>query len=254
KRPDNKHAKISFTSKNQVPTSDFRLFFDVGKGKVGTQVLSYRPDKKKDGYFLLLTSPEIKAPDAERPKKTVVFVVDRSGSMSGKKIEQAKGALKFVLNNLRNGDLFNIVAYDSEVESFKPELQKYTDETRKQALGFVEGIYAGGSTNIDGALKTTLSQLKDSKRPNYIIFLTDGMPTAGETNESKIVINAKQSNKVHGRIFAFGVGYDVNSRLLDRLVVANFGQSEYVRPNEDIEDRVSKFYAKIAAPVMTSLK
>ena len=89
-----------------------------------------------------------------------MFVIDRSGSMSGKKIEQAKAAAKYVLNNLREGDLFNIIAYDSEVESFRPELQKFDDETRKAALGFVEGIYAGGSTNIDGALTTASANCK----------------------------------------------------------------------------------------------
>src|SRR5678815_1850627 len=109
--------------------------------------------------------------------RNVIFVVDRSGSMSGKKIEQAKEALKFTLNNLRTGDMFNIVAYDSAVESFKPELQKYDDETRKAALAFVDGIYAGGSTNIDGAMSTALSMIKDDSRPNYVLFLTDGLPT-----------------------------------------------------------------------------
>ena len=109
-------------------------------------------------------------------------------------------------------------------------MQQFDDETRKAALGFVEGLYAGGSTNIDGALRTALGQLQDSSRPSYVIFLTDGLPTAGETNEMKIVANAKEANKVHARIFAFGVGYDVNSRLLDKLVRENFGQSEYVRP------------------------
>ena len=84
--------------------------------------------------------------------KTVVFVVDRSGSMSGKKIEQAKGALQFRAEQFARGDLFNIVAYDSTVESFRPELQRFDDQTRKAALGFVEGLYAGGSTNIDQAL------------------------------------------------------------------------------------------------------
>ncbi len=254
KRPDDEHATVTYTSKNQVPTSDFRLFYDVGKGKVSTRVLSYRPDQHEDGYFLLLASPKIKSPDQQRPKKTVVFVVDRSGSMSGKKIEQARSALRYVLNNLRQGDLFNIVAYDSQVETFRPELQRYDEKTRKAALGFVEGIYAGGSTNIDGALRATLGQLQDSSRPNYVLFLTDGLPTAGETNEMKIVDNAKQSNKVRARIFSFGVGYDVNSRLLDKLVRANFGQSEYVRPDEDIEDRVSRLYRRIESPVMTGVR
>ncbi|NQT40035.1 MAG: VWA domain-containing protein, partial [Planctomycetes bacterium] len=121
------------------------------------------------------------------------------------------------------------------------------------ALGFIEGLYAGGSTNIDQALNTALSQLQDSKSPNYVIFLTDGLPTAGETNEMKIVDNAKKENRVRARIFTFGVGYDVNSRLLDRLVRANFGQGEYVRPDEDIEERVSRFYGRIKAPVMTDV-
>ena len=174
-----------------MPTSDFRLLYDVGRGKLSTRVLSYRPDKDEDGYFLLLASPEIKAADEERPKKTVMFVIDRSGSMSGKKIEQVRAALKYVLNNLREGDLFNIIAYDSEVESFRPELQRFDDKTRKAALGFVEGIYAGGSTNIDGALRTALGQLQDSSRPSYVVFLTDGIPTAGETNEMKIVADGQ---------------------------------------------------------------
>ena len=253
KRPDDRHATIEYTVKNEVPTSDFRLFYDVGKGKVSTRVLSYRPDRDKDGYFLLLASPEIKAPDEKRPRKTVVFVVDRSGSMSGKKIEQARGALKFVLENLRKGDLFNIVAYDSEVESFRPELQRFDDDTRKAASGFIEGIYAGGSTNIDGALRTALRQLQDSGRPSYVLFLTDGLPTAGVTNEMEIVENAKEANKVRARVFSFGVGYDVNSRLLDKLVRSNYGQSEYVRPDEDIEDRVSRLYRRIESPVMTDV-
>jgi len=254
KRPDDQHAVVSYTVRNEIPTSDFRLFYDVGKGSVGASVLSYRHDEHEDGYFLLLASPEIKAADAARPKKTVVFVLDRSGSMSGEKIEQAKGAIKFVLNNLREGDLFNIIAFDSEVESWKPELQRFNDETRKKALGFVEGIYAGGSTNIDGALKTALTQMKDSSRPNIVLFMTDGLPTDGEQNEAKIVANSQQYNKVHARIFTFGVGFDLNSRLLDRLSRENFGQSEFVRPNENIETTVSALYRRIGAPVLSDLK
>jgi Ca-activated chloride channel family protein len=253
KRPDNKHATITYTGKNEIPTNDFRLLYDVGKEAVHTSVVSYRPRTDDEGYLLLLASPEIKAADSERPKKTVLFVLDRSGSMSGKKIEQAKNALKFVLNNLRDGDTFNIIAYDSEVEVWRPELQKYDDETRKAALGFVEGIYAGGSTNIHGAVTKALDQLKDKSRPNYVLFLTDGLPTVGETNEQKIAAAAKQQNQVRARVFVFGVGYDLNARLLDKLARENFGLSQFVRPNEDIESHVSALYNRIGAPVMTDV-
>jgi Ca-activated chloride channel family protein len=253
-RPDNKHAVVKYEAKKVVPGEDFRLFFASGEEGVGASVVSYRPKSDEDGYFLLLASPQVKADDDKPVAKTVVFVVDRSGSMSGEKIDQAKGAAKFVLNNLRQGDLFNIVAYDSEIETFRPELQKFDDETRSAAVGFVEGLYAGGSTDIDGALKRALGMLNDSKRPTYVLFLTDGLPTTGETGESAIVKHSEENNDVRARVFAFGVGYDVNSRLLDKLARANFGLSQYVRPNEDIEASVSALYRKIGAPVMTDVK
>lgn len=253
KRPDAKHAIVTYSRTNEVPSSDFRLLFDVDKGQVGASVISYKPQSGDDGFFLLLASPQVKAVDAERPKKTVIFVVDRSGSMSGKKFEQARAALKFVLNNLREGDLFNIVAYDGNIESFRPELERYNDDTRKAAIGYVEGLYPGGGTNIQGALTTALNQLKDNSRPNYVMFLTDGLPTIGETNEGKICLAAKDTNKVRARLLTFGVGYDVNSRLLDRLSRDGFGMSEYVRPDEDIEAHVSTVYSNISSPVLTDV-
>jgi Ca-activated chloride channel family protein len=118
----------------------------------------------------------------------------------------------------------------------------------------VDGLYAGGSTNIDGALRTAFAQLTDTKRPNYVLFLTDGIPTTGETNEMKIIANAKAGNKAHARVFVFGVGYDLNARFLDRLARDQFGQTEYVRPNENIEEHVAKLYNRIESPVLTGLQ
>ncbi|HLA85369.1 MAG TPA: VIT domain-containing protein, partial [Thermoguttaceae bacterium] len=253
-RGDARHVTVNYEVKNSVPSSDFRLLYDVGQGRLGAQVLSYRPSGDEDGFFLLLATPDIKSPDEKMAAKTVIFVVDRSGSMVGEKIKQARGALKFVLDNLHEGDLFNIVAYDSQVETFRPELQRYNDETRAAAVGFVEGIYAGGSTDINAALTTALGQLKDDERPSYVVFLTDGLPTVGELNEMAIARNAERNNDVRARVFAFGVGYDVNSRLLDRLARDNFGQSEYVRPNEDIETHVSRLYRRIESPVLTDVE
>jgi Ca-activated chloride channel family protein len=253
KRTGDQQALVSFQTSQEIPASDFRLMYDVGSDALAARVLSYRPAGGDEGYLLLLVSPEIKKVPDQILKKNVVIAMDRSGSMSGKKIEQAKGALRFVLNNLREGDLFNIVAYDTEVESFRPEMQRYDEESRKAALGFVEGMYAGGSTNIDGAMKTALHHLTDASRPNYLLFLTDGLPTVGVTAEAQIAVNAQEHNKVRARIFTFGVGYDVNSRLLDKLARNGFGQSEYVRPNEDIESHVSRLYNRIGAPALTNV-
>ena len=132
-----------------MPEHDFRLVTTLAEGAFSASVLSYRPSESEDGYFLVLASPEVKPADARPMPKTVIFVLDRSGSMAGKKIEQARRTLKSVLNNLRDDDLFNIVAYDDRVESFRPELQRYGSRSREEAERFVENIREGGSTNID---------------------------------------------------------------------------------------------------------
>src|SRR4030095_3452373 len=88
-RPDKKHALVKYEAKKSVPAEDFRLFFDTGDETVAASVVSYRPKPDEDGYFLVLSSPEVKTADAKPVPKTVVFVVDRSGSMNGEKMEQA---------------------------------------------------------------------------------------------------------------------------------------------------------------------
>lgn len=251
-RPDSTHAVSKLTLNHVSNPDDFRLLFGTERGAVGMSVLSYRPKDSEDGFFLMLASPDVR-PDAKPLPKTCVFVIDRSGSMTGQKFEQARGALKFLIQQLRPEDNFNVVVYDSAVESFRPELQRADEATIKAALGFADGLYAGGSTNIDGALQTSLNQLTDPKRPNYVLFLTDGIPTVGELNEQRIAAKAKEANKVNARVFNFGVGFDVNSRLLDRLSRDHRGQSVYVRPNENIEASVSALYRKIGSPVLTDI-
>ncbi|HWE36813.1 MAG TPA: VIT domain-containing protein [Isosphaeraceae bacterium] len=254
RRDGDRRASISLVEHDVIPSRDFRLLYTLAEGSIGATLLSYRPSEGDDGYFLLLASPEVRRDDVKPRPKTVVCVLDRSGSMAGKKIEQARNALQFVLDNLRDDDLFNIIAYDDRVETFKPELQRLTKESHDDARRFVDNIRPGGSTDIDAALKSALDMLRDDSRPSYVLFLTDGLPTAGETRETAIADDGRKANKVRARVFAFGVGYDVNARLLDRLSGGSGGTSEYVKPDEDIEAHVSRFYAKLTSPVLTDIK
>ena len=247
-------ARVSWDQRDITPTADFRLLTTLAEGTVGASVLSYRPSGSEDGYFLLLASPEVKVDRDRHQPKTVIFVLDRSGSMAGKKIEQARNALRFVLNNLRDDDLFNIVVYDDRVETFKPELQRYSPSARDEAVRFVDNIREGGSTNIDAALKDALAQIRNDDRPSYALFLTDGLPTAGEMKEAAITDHCHAANRYRTRLFAFGVGYDVNARLLDRLSGGNSGTSEYVKPDDDIEAHVAKFYSRMTSPVLADVR
>jgi Ca-activated chloride channel family protein len=254
RRHGDREVDVRLERRDVVPEHDFRLVTTLAEGAFSASMLSYRPVESEDGYFLVLASPEVRPADARPMPKTVIFVIDRSGSMAGKKIEQARRALKSVLNNLRDDDLFNIVAYDDRVESFRPELQRYGSRSRDEAERFVENIREGGSTNIDDALKTSLGMIRDRSRPSYVLFLTDGLPTAGEVNEQKIAEHARRANEQRTRVFCFGLGYDVNARLLDRLSGGNSGTSEYVKPDEDIETHVGRFYSKMTSPVLTDIR
>ena len=252
-RGGEREATAKLEARNVIPTADFRLVYTLGEGAVGASLVSYRPSPGEDGYFLLLASPRVKPVEDKPRPKTVVFVLDRSGSMAGTKIDQAKGALQFVLDNLRDDDTFDIVAYDDHVEAFRPELQRYSKATREEASRFVANIRPGGGTNLNGGLAAALALIPDDTRPSYIIFLTDGLASTGEKVELKIAANARAANKAKARIFSFGVGFDVNARLLDRLSGGSGGTSEYVRPDEDIEAHVAAFYGKLTRPALTGI-
>ena len=165
----------------------------LAEGGLGASVLSYRPDRDEDGYFLLLASP-----DVDRGRRRRGPRPRRSSSCStaparcpARRSSRPATPSRFVLDNLRDDDTFNIVAYDDRVETFKPELQRFDPDARKEAERFVDNIRAGGSTNIDAALRTALEMLHDDDRPQYVLFLTDGLPTAGETDELQIAEHAR---------------------------------------------------------------
>ncbi|MDR1053770.1 MAG: VWA domain-containing protein [Planctomycetaceae bacterium] len=253
KRPTSNKAVVIYDAKEIIPSSDFRLFYDSGKNEVSTKLLSFRPDPKEDGYFMLLASPKFAVTDQKQVAKNILFVLDNSGSMSGKKIVQARDALKFILNNLREEDTFNIIQYSNNATKFKEEIQPATKEFIAEATSYAESIRAAGGTNISDALNVSLAMIQDNKVPNYVLFLTDGCPTVGEANEFKLNEISINANKNNARIFAFGVGYDVNGRLLDRIARSNRGQTEYVKPDENIEDRVSRMYNRISSPILTDV-
>jgi Ca-activated chloride channel family protein len=253
KRPTARKASVAYDAKSVVPSSDFRLFYDSGKNEVSTRLLSFRPDPKEDGYFMLLASPQFSADASKQIAKNVMLVLDSSGSMSGQKIIQAREALKFVLNNLHNEDTFNIIQYNNNATKFKDEIQPVKEEIINEANSYTESIRASGGTNIGEALEAALGMIQDKKTPNYVLFLTDGCPTVGVTDELKLSEIATAANKNSARVFVFGVGYDVNGRLLDRIARGNRGQTEYVKPNENIEDYISRMYNRINAPVLTDV-
>jgi len=256
-RKDDKHASFSYEESNVRPDIDFVLYYSVDAREIGASLLAYDADDGEDGFFLATITPRVESDDRRIINKNFIFVLDKSGSMGDdNKIGQAKGALRFVLRNLNEGDRFNVIAYSDELwECFEDGMKTFSPQTLRKALKFVKQFDAAGGTNINDALLKALDMLDEEggKKPSYIVFLTDGLPTVGVTDEGSIIKHVTNANRAGARLFAFGVGYDVNTHLLDKLSEGNHGITEYVRPNEDIETKVSSLYAKISSPVLTDV-
>jgi Ca-activated chloride channel family protein len=245
-------ARVSFEGKNIKPDKDFILYYSLSKDDIGLSFMNWQD--LNEGYFMLLASPSYVSQKEKVLNKNLIFAVDSSGSMSGKKITQAKEAVRFVINHLDERDKFSLIDFDDGVSLFSPQLVSASAENREKALRFVDEIEDSGGTNINEALLQALKMVEPGERPNYILFLTDGLPTVGTTGTAEILKNTSLANEQRVRIFVFGVGYDVNTELLDRVSSENRGTSVYVGEDEDLEVAVSSYYEKISSPLLSDLR
>lgn len=245
-------AIVSYEAKNYNVRKAFRVFWQVNSDDLGLSVMSFR-EGSEDGYFIALAQPKVQLEGNRVLPKDVVFVFDRSGSMAGEKMKQGKEALSYFINSLNDGDRFNIVDFASEAASLADGLLAATPAERAKALRYVEGLRAAGSTNIEEALAKGVSCIApDPARVQMVLFATDGLPTVGEQRPDKLV-EMTQSKAGKIRVFAFGVGMDVNTQLLDRLAETCRGARDYVAPEEKIEAKVSALFEKVSHPVLSEL-
>ncbi len=255
KRHNDRRSLVSFENDGKEP-QDFQLFYTISKEDFGLTLLTHR-EPGKDGYFLLMISPKDDWSEQEYSAKDVVFVVDTSGSMAQEgKMEKARSALLYGVSILRPQDRFNVISFAGEEHLMETGLIPADEKGRQRGAAFVKGLKPVGGTNINQSLLASLRQFSDADRdrPKILVFMTDGLPTVDETNVNRIIDNVRKAGKPGVRLFTFGVGYDVNTTLLDKLASENGGVADYVEPKEDLEVKVSNFFTKVNYPVLTDLQ
>ena len=238
---------------------DLRVLYGLSEQEFGLHMLAFRqmPDA---GYFtLLLSPPRALGKDKAVPRRCVQLVVDTSGSMAGDKIEQAKAAVRMFLRSLRPTDLFQVVTFASAVQTFFDKPQLATEENLAAALQRVDRLAAMGGTNISGALQQALETAIPPADDAgvflpQIVFVTDGQPTMGLTNPQQILDLTKSVDLRSTRVFALGVGDEIDVRLLDDLVQQHRGARDFVRNKEKIELKVDALCQKIAQPALTDVE
>ena len=250
-RQSSNQVQVSHESSQITPDKDFAIFYSLGSEQA-LHLLTYRDPndpQETDGFFLLLLTPQLEPP-SHRLSKDLILVMDQSGSMEGEKFRQAQDAACYILDNLNPEDRFNLISFSTDTQAFSSELQ--TKQAVPQATRWIKGLNALGSTDINRALLEAAA-MSSTKRPTYLIFLTDGLPTEGVTNSQQILNNLEIAAQENLRLFSFGVGYDVDTFLLDSLAQAHHGSTTYVLPNEPLDEILSTFYNKITTPLLTNL-
>lgn len=246
-------ARISYEEHQTRPDCDLVLYYTISKDSVGMNLLTFK-ERGRDGYFLLMIAPEYAHSAQDAIPKTVIFAFDTSGSMQGDKLKQAKAALRYCVGSLNDADRFALIRFSTEAQLLEDGVLPATDQNKEKAFQAIEKFKATGGTNIQDALRLIAELAPDEQdRPVIVLFMTDGLPTIGDTDEQKLTqqVSHKLDNT---RFFCFGVGYDVNTHLLDLLAQTYRGRSDYVKPEEDIEVKVSNLFEQISMPVLTNLK
>ena len=256
---DGSVATVSFTTLEDIPKYNYSVQYELSLDQLGLFSMSTFladssiPDGGGRGFFTFIAEPD-PSENTEVIKKVFTLIVDRSGSMSGDKIVQARNAAKFIVENLNEGDRFNIVDFSTNVSNYQAEHVEYSPQTEQQALDYIDGFKANGWTNISGAFDVAIPQFANSgdSTANIIIFFTDGQPTVGVTETNALLSHIQQtiiSNEVQVAIFAFGIGTDANEQFLTLLAKQNDGMAEFLG-NDELEERITQFYLTIRNPVL----
>jgi Ca-activated chloride channel family protein len=234
----------------------FRLSYLMQQGAVSASIFAY-PDPPfgagSGGYFLLMAGlPAGIDETTSTIKREVTIVIDRSGSMAGTKMEQARAAALQVLAGLDDGEAFNIIDYASSVSSFavRPVIKDF--RTAEQARAYLAALRPAGGTNIHDALLEALAPPPPAAVLPIVLFITDGLPTIGRTRETDIRDMVERANAHGRRVFTFGVGHDVNVPLLDRIADRTRAAASYVLPGEDVGAEVGRVFARLKGPVLAN--
>uniref|UniRef100_A0AAZ3PYV8 Inter-alpha-trypsin inhibitor heavy chain H3 n=1 Tax=Oncorhynchus tshawytscha TaxID=74940 RepID=A0AAZ3PYV8_ONCTS len=231
---------------------DFVIKYDVNRAETLACLFQI-----VNGYFVHFFAP----PDLPRVPKNVVFVIDRSGSMSGNKMHQTREAMLTILNDLHEDDYFGIVTFDHHISTWKGSLTKATTGNVSEAKGFVKGIQHSGYTDINGALMKAVDIMMKDKQANkftersvsMIILLTDGMPNSGVSSTPQIQENVRDAMGGNMSLFCLGFGNDVDYSFLDVMSRQNQGLARRIYEGSDATVQLQGFYEEVASPLLSEV-
>ncbi|KAM7062919.1 inter-alpha-trypsin inhibitor heavy chain H4 isoform 4-T4 [Molossus nigricans] len=250
-KPTLSQQQKSPEQQDTVVDGNFIVRYDVNRTLSGGSI------QIENGYFVHYFAPE----GLSTIPKNVIFVIDKSGSMSGKKMQQTREALIKILEDLKPTDQFNLISFSGQATQWKPLLVPASAENVKEAKSYTASIQASGSTNINDAMLMAVELLKKANREellssesvSLIILLTDGDPTAGETNPTEIQKNVKNAIDGQYSLFCLGFGFDVSFAFLEKMALENGGLARRIYEDSDSALQLQDFFQEVANPLLTAV-
>ena len=241
-------AKVQLANQATIPNRDFILDFQVAGTTVKSNLLTYMDPESNQGYFTLMMYPPADLASLPRRPMEMVFVLDCSGSMDGRPLEQAKGAVSTALDHLRAGDTFQIIRFSDNASQFGSAPVPATRENLQLARQYLARLNGSGGTRMVEGVKAALDFPHDVSRLRFVSFMTDGY-IGNETD----IIAAVHERIGESRIFSFGVGSSVNRYLLERMAKEGRGAVAYLGPQDSADDIMSSFFDRISHPALTDV-
>ena len=197
-----------------------------------------RAAARSDRYALVHVEAPVQQTAVERPPVTVAFVLDRSGSMGGGKLELARQAVEQALRGLEPRDRFSLVVYDDRIDVLV-ESTPASEETKRLALGRLAEIAPRGSTALAEGWLRGCEQVALALGPEVIgrcLLLTDGLANVGITDPVALERHAAELRRRSVATTTFGVGADFDETLLQAMARAGGGHFYFIAEARQIPD------------------
>lgn len=250
--------ELFYGDENFYPDKNLQIEFETLRERVQFNLLTYSPTEEDgfgdDNFYATWVTPPDSIVNEKIIPKDIVFTADVSSSMDGERLSQLKQSLRTFINLLNENDRFNIITFGTHIVKYKDSLVSVNSDNIGDALKFVDNLYALGMTNISGALEESLSQNFGDESSNNLIFLTDGLPTLGVTNANEIIEKVNEANLSNIRLFSFGIGDNLNRRLLTEISMENSGYAKFIEQDEDIAFTIGQHFKRISKPILSDIE
>lgn len=240
---------IRLLGSGTIPNRDFVMRFRLAGESTKSGIVTYRDEKSGESYFQMMIVPPADLQRLERAPIELVLVLDCSGSMNGRPIEQAKLAGQRMLNYLQPGDTFQVIDFSDTASALGTLPLAASRENIRRGLDYLNSLGAGGGTMMINGIRASLGFVNDPQRTRYVAFLTDGFIG----NEPEIITEVDRALG-HARLFSFGVGSAPNRFLMDRLAKLGRGVAAYVNLNDNPEEVIDLFMQRIAHPALADVQ